>query len=446
MARRRPQRSCLIFALSLAAVVCLAPIAAAAPQPLTPVVEAFPSSGAAPLTVVFTGRKTTGKWGGITDIDKWEWDFDYDGKTFKPDASYEHNATVAYTYGTPGTHVCRLRVTDTPNTGQPREAFLDTTVKVGPPATGKATKYPPGFWGAGINHVWANAQQIAAAKGLVQPIDQIYMTWAEVEPTAPGTYDWSRLDKGLTSAAASGDRVSVQINATLPTWMFDHVASTGTARNELSPQFWDPVYIKYYEDLITALGDHIAKSANRDRVLYVRQQWNAVHTESTYYDNVSGTAMGTWVNNPNWVWPTDGHKYQVAWSESIAIDYERQIVKRYLDTFAPLGIGVALRAIESHLPEAEWLGFFQSGDPTSWSLITNNNYMTWQGGTQHLWEFVLMRGYGAAGYEETKNDSAGRIAQLYPNLTTQQDVTAPCCAPCRSACPTSGSTGRTSPS
>jgi hypothetical protein len=257
----------------------------------------------------------------------------------------------------------------------------------------------------------------------VQPVIQAFMNWDDVEPAAHGGYDWSRLDSALAEAAGSDQRVAVQINSELPDWVFDHIAQTGTARGMRSPQFWDPDYIAYYEQLITELGSHIAASPHGDRVLYVRQQWNAVHTETTHYDSTTnGDAAGTWVGNPSWVWPSDGHRYEVEWTDQIALAYERQIIDTFLDTFRPLGIGVTLRSISSHLPESEWLAFYTGDDPMAWLLLTNATYGKWDGGMQHTHEFTVMRCLGALGFEETWGNSAARIAEQNPELSPQQDI------------------------
>jgi len=395
------------------------------PEPLLPTVEAFPGSGQAPLTVLFSGLETTGKWGSVNDIDTWEWDFTFDYESLDPDPSYLHNALVAYTYDRSGTYTCRLRVTDTPNVGGPREAFVEITVHVEASSvdSGERSEYPPGAWGAGINFVWAGPEEQEAAQGYYRPVGQIFLQWDQVEPEEHGLYDWTRLDGKLEQEVGLGRRVSVQINSRLPDWLFDHIAQTGTARDMRSPQFWDPDYIRYYKELISALAGHIAASPYADHILYVRQQWNAVHTETTFYDSTtSEDAMGTWVDNPNWVWPSDGHHYEVEWTEEIAVDYERQIITHFLDEFTPLGIGVTLRAIQSHLPENEQNAYYTDDHSTEWILITNNNYMKWDGGKQHTREFAVMRCFGALGFAETWSDSEHRIAEKNPELSPQQDI------------------------
>ena len=65
--------------------------------------SANPSSGAAPLTVAFSGSASTDPEGGALT---YAWDFDGNGTD---DAT---TATASHTYTTAGTYQARLRVTD----------------------------------------------------------------------------------------------------------------------------------------------------------------------------------------------------------------------------------------------------------------------------------------------------------------------------------------------
>lgn len=389
--------------------------------PLTPVIDVYPSSGQAPLTVLVSGNGSTGKWGRYQDIDSWEFDPDYDGENFTPTI---FDPVFDYTYDQPGTYVCRIRITDNPNTTDTREAFLETTITVTPSTKdpGVRSKFPQNNWGAGINPVWANDEQLTAAADYIAPVDQIFLFWDDTEPSQHGVYDWERLDRKLKEVADQGRKTAVQINAAFPDWIFNHIAKTGTARGALSPQFWDPDYIQYYKNLISALADRIASSPYKDRILYIRQQWNAVHTETCFFDStVNGSAMGTWVDNPDWVWPSDGHRYEVEWSEEIALDYERQIISHFISEFEPLGIGVALRLIWSKLPDSEIYAYFTNASPTEWMLQTDNTVKGWDEGKKHMQEFIFMRCFGALGFEETLGNGEKRI-QRNPIFTLQQDI------------------------
>ncbi len=411
-----------VFATGFLVLIVHMPVSAA-PQPLTPVLEAHPTSGQAPLTVMISGSKSTGKWGGNEHMDAWEFDPDYDGVSFDP---VIFDPVFDYTYDQPGTYTCRMRIADTPNTPPPREAFANVTVTVSASTrdTGVRSKFPPNAWGAGISHVWADDGQQAAAADHLAPMNQIYLQWDHVEPERHRSYDWTDLDRELRATADLGQCASVQINSSLPDWVFDHIAKTGTARDMPSPQFWDPDYIQYYRELITALASHIASSPHKGQVLYVRQQWNAIHTETCFYgQTVEGNAKGTWTDNPNWAWPADGHRHEVEWTEDIALDYQRQIQRHFISEFRPLSIGVAMRVIENPLPEGEVHGHFTNDSMTEWVLQTNNTATDWDhNGISHTPQFLYMRCFGALGYEETWGVGNTRLAQVNPELSRQRDI------------------------
>jgi hypothetical protein len=389
--------------------------------PLNPVLEIFPSSGQAPLTVLISGSKSTGKWGTNGSIESWEFDPDYDG-VFNPAVS---DPVFDYTYDQPGTYICRMRITDIPSNSDPREAFAELVITVTESTRdpGKRSKFPPNVWGAGINYVWASDEQQAAVAQYITPMDQINIEWNEIEPEEYGTYDWTKLDKKLKEAFDRGRCASVRINPPAPNWLFDHIAKTGTSRDMPSPQFWDPDYIQYYKDMITTLARYLS-SHYKNKVLFVRQQWNAVHEETCFFDKTVGNeTMGTWKDNPNWVWPSDGHRYEVEWTEDIALDYERQIQRHFISEFEPTGIGVTLRVIESHLPDDEIYAYFSNDNPTEWLLQTNNAPLDWdEYGTAHTHRFVIMRCFGSAGFDETWKTGKERIEEKNPALSLQQDI------------------------
>ncbi len=385
-------------------------------NPLTPVLEVYPSSGQAPLTVLIKANNSTGKRGGNQEITSWAFDPTYNNANFNP---IIFNPISSYTYDQPGTYIIRLQITDTPNTGS-REAFAHAIITVTESTRdpGVQSQFPPNLWGAGINHVWATKDQVAIATDYLAPIDQIFMHWKNVEPNQHGVYNWSKLDNGLQKAAAQDRHISIQINSALPNWVFNHIAKIGTARNNPSPQFWDPDYIQYYKDLISALATHIASSPHKTRVAYIRHQRNAVHTETTFFDSkTNGSAKGTWVNNPAWNWPPDGHRYQVEWTEEIALNYEREIQSHFVSSFKPLDINVMLRVISSRLPENEQNTHFTNSSPIEGVQNTNITAMSWDGGTTYTRRFTIMRSFGAPGFEETKRNRTTSI-----NLTPEQDI------------------------
>lgn len=73
------------------------------------VASASPTSGSAPLTVYFSSTGSSDPDGTIV---LYEWDFDFDGTTFAPDASSPSAGTTTHTYDSSGEHFAALRVTD----------------------------------------------------------------------------------------------------------------------------------------------------------------------------------------------------------------------------------------------------------------------------------------------------------------------------------------------
>jgi uncharacterized repeat protein (TIGR01451 family) len=76
-------------------------------------------------SVLFNG--TASDPGGPSDIVSRQWDFNYDGSTFVADPSATGTLTPSTTYGTPGTYVVALKVTD--ESGSIAQAFTTITVK-----------------------------------------------------------------------------------------------------------------------------------------------------------------------------------------------------------------------------------------------------------------------------------------------------------------------------
>jgi uncharacterized repeat protein (TIGR01451 family) len=76
-------------------------------------------------SVLFNG--TASDPGGPSDIVSKQWDFNYDGSTFVADPSATDTLTPSTTYGTPGTYVVALKVTD--ESGSSTQACTTITVK-----------------------------------------------------------------------------------------------------------------------------------------------------------------------------------------------------------------------------------------------------------------------------------------------------------------------------
>jgi hypothetical protein len=88
----------------------------------------------------------------------------------------------------------------------------------------------------------------------------VRIAWKDIE-TAPGVYDWSRLDAQFTRAQSMGLKISLGIinGAGYPTWLETQGMQTfsflfrGTTPTKM-PVPWDPVYLSNYTQFVAALG------------------------------------------------------------------------------------------------------------------------------------------------------------------------------------------------
>jgi PKD repeat protein len=106
--------------------------------------------------------------GGASDIADVQWDFDYDGTTFRPDPSAAGSLTPTHTYTSPGTHLVDVQVTDragntsegaTAVTVKPADALLvnagaDQSVSVGDTVSLSGSYSDPGSTVSPGNVVW----------------------------------------------------------------------------------------------------------------------------------------------------------------------------------------------------------------------------------------------------------------------------------------------------
>ena len=91
-----------------------------------PTVNAGPSQTVyAGAAVSFNGSATDA--GGSSQIASIQWDFNYDGSNFNPDASANGNLTPSYVYNTPGTYTVAMQATD--QSGAVGQDFTTVTVK-----------------------------------------------------------------------------------------------------------------------------------------------------------------------------------------------------------------------------------------------------------------------------------------------------------------------------
>lgn len=193
---------------------------------------------------------------------------------------------------------------------------------------------------AGIGMVWGRNDENTILQMPQVRFGQGHFVWKDIEPVE-GQFDWSKMDALLEKYHAMGKRVPIQVNSPAPEWIFQHVASTGTARGGKAPQYWDPVYLEKLENFIQAYAQHLGQSPHRDAILYVRMQFLALHTEAVYFGAyLHGTASP---DRTKWTFPPNGHVHEPDLTPELEGQMIQKITNLYLDNFTPLNIPVALR-------------------------------------------------------------------------------------------------------
>ena len=170
---------------------------------------------------------------------------------------------------------------------------------------------------------------------------QVHMVWQTVQP-APDRYDFTEMRAALEKVAALGRYATVQINGNLhPAFLFDRVPhhpaqfSIQTRDKQGTLQYWHPVYVKAYTDLIAAYARELKASPLRSRIAGIRLNFNALGTE---HMDIPEAERGA----EHWVVPS-GVAPAPAWTPQIAAAYRKTIVDAFIRNFSP-GMPVFLRA------------------------------------------------------------------------------------------------------
>lgn len=161
----------------------------------------------------------------------------------------------------------------------------------------------------------------------------LYTKWATLKPDQNGPYRWELLDQVVREKTGGDDdvRLYLQVNAHWPDWIFDHIAiSTFSKRDQRIPQFWDPLYLGFYQQFIRDLAAYIAQAPYKDRIVLVRAQFNAFTPESISPDG--------YFSYQTYLPTAGGHRYPVNYNYTLGDRYARAVTQTYLEAFTPLGI------------------------------------------------------------------------------------------------------------
>ena len=182
----------------------------------------------------------------------------------------------------------------------------------------------------GLYAIWARPQQqtLPFLKG-----GQICLQWKDVQ-SAPGRYDFSKLDAALKKAHAAGRPATVQINGNRrPDFLFNQVPyhpkqlSVQVGDKQGTLMFWHPAHLEAYLGLIEAYGRHLRQSPYKDAVLGVRLNFNSVGTEHLHIEKAY-RSLDQWITPP-------GVEPGTEWNRPAMEDYKRHVVAAFMKHFKP---------------------------------------------------------------------------------------------------------------
>ena len=186
---------------------------------------------------------------------------------------------------------------------------------------------------AGLYAIWySDSQQHLLDQPYITG-GQIVLQWAQVEPEQ-GRYDFSVIDQKLADFARRGKSTTLQINGNLkPKWLFGAVPCV---KDRLSVQvrdpqgtlmYWHPTHRDAYLAMLRALGDHLQRTVNADRILGIRMNLNALGTEHHHVPK-------EFASPDAWSVPDGVNRAtMVAWTKAVDDAYVQSVVDTYIESF-----------------------------------------------------------------------------------------------------------------
>ncbi|MBK1706373.1 hypothetical protein CKO40_17915 [Halochromatium glycolicum] len=174
---------------------------------------------------------------------------------------------------------------------------------------------------------------------------QVMVQWRDIEPDAPGEFDWEPVERQLGRISAAGLTATIQVNARRhPNWLVDSVPRltpaqladralatiAGKTDNPAGmPMYWHPAYLSAMQGMVEALAQFVLRSDLRKSVAGIRMNYNAIGTEHWLVPTKVRSA-DQW-NLPAGVEPgTD-------WTFGTVDAYRRAVEGFYLDAFGYRG-------------------------------------------------------------------------------------------------------------
>lgn len=114
---------------------------------------------------------------------------------------------------------------------------------------------------------------------------QIDLQWTDVEPHAPGVYNWTAVEALARSINASGRMAVFKVNSNYkPAWLYElvpwsNVTWTAEELDGRTVMYWHPAYVAALSRRIAAEAEWLATSPYGAAFVYARQSWAAIGEE-----------------------------------------------------------------------------------------------------------------------------------------------------------------------
>lgn len=185
---------------------------------------------------------------------------------------------------------------------------------------------------SGLYAIWYRDQhELLDAPYLVG--GQIVVQWADVD-RGSGRYDFSSIARELGRLRALGKKTTIQINGNLkPGWLFTRVPyypaklSVQVRDREGTLMYWHPLHRDAYTGMLRAFGEFLARCPERDALIGLRLNFNAIGTE---HFAVPREAQD-WAK---WLVPP-GAAPGPPWSPEQVARYEKAVVDAFVSYLSP---------------------------------------------------------------------------------------------------------------
>jgi hypothetical protein len=162
---------------------------------------------------------------------------------------------------------------------------------------------------------------------------QIVVQWQDVAPDA-GRYDFSPIARELKKLRTLGKKTTIQINGNLkPAWLFSRVPyypeklSVQVRDKPGTLMYWHPLHREAYTSMLKAFAGFLAQSPDRDALIGIRLNFNAIGTEHFPVPK-EAQDLTKWTVPP-------GAQLGPPWSPEQVALYEKAVVDTFVGHLSP---------------------------------------------------------------------------------------------------------------